>query len=99
MGTVNPLDMPRFRESAMYLFVKDELRVPVTATLIHNAIKSRKIAAIKLSGNNHFSTRSVLDWVESIGIPVDWDVAQAECKRALARDVVLETDSALSELS
>lgn len=98
MRAVNYLDVPRFREPGVYRFIKDELRVPVTPTLIHNAIKAKQLKAIKLSGNNHFSTREILKWIEHIGIPVDWKMAEAECKRALALDDLAETDAALAQL-
>ena len=94
---VHPLDMPDMdNQQAVYEFVTKDIGLSmITPTRIKDAVKSKELAATKISGNNHFTRRNVLRWLESVGVAIDWQRSDLAAKRDYASRELIETNAAL----
>lgn len=98
MSYVDPLDIPDMNQDDVFRYVRIVGRIPITPSTVHQAVLSKDLVPTKLSGKNRFTRRSALKWVESMGIPVDFDVARATRKRELAAEELALADATLAEL-
>ncbi|MFN6553758.1 hypothetical protein ACP6C7_29110 [Mycolicibacterium septicum] len=98
---VHPLDSPTLLDQAAVLdFVAKDVGLSmITPTRIKDAVRAKTLKPCKISGTNRFTRRNVLEWLESLGVVVDWDAADALAKRESAAQILAETDAALAELS
>jgi hypothetical protein len=60
---LNPLDVADLTESGLFRFLKYDVGVPVTASLIHTAVMRREIIPTRLGRRNMFSRRDGLNWL------------------------------------
>lgn len=98
---VNPLDAPDFKTHEEVLnFIANDVEVLVNPTRIHNAIKFRELEALKISGRNRYTRRSILTWLETkLNVNIDWESAELAAKRDRAAVKIAETTAALEMLS
>ena len=94
---VNPLDHPALKSEIGVADKLQEIRLPITQSMVHVAILRGDLKAVKIANKNYLTYRAVFKWVESLGIPIDWEAAAIMAKLDIAQRKLVETGSALAE--
>lgn len=61
---LDPLDVPDLNEQRLFLFMRDELGLPVKEGFIHQEIIEREIVPTVIAGKLFFTRRDALEWLE-----------------------------------
>lgn len=97
MSYLDPLDVPDLKEHQLFLFMKNELGLPVTEGYIHNEIIAREIVPTKIGSNNYFTRRDALEWLERTRKMSR--IAARDRRRERAKRELKEADAQLADLS
>ena len=103
MSYLDPLDAPNMNVRQVHRFVTDDVGFMMKKQQIDTAVAHGKLPCIRGAGSrgNRFSRRMVLKWLESLGVPVDWDRARVEAARQhaqAAKRELADVDAQLTEL-
>lgn len=98
---VHPLDSPDLLDQrAVHDFIVNDVGLMmITPTRIKDAVKAKQLEATKISGNNHYTRRNVLKWLESIGVAIDWRASEITSKRDSAAKELAEANAALDVIA
>ena len=88
---VNSLDHPAIKGEIGVAYKVQEIRLPITQSMVHVAILRGDLKAIKIGNKNYFTYRTVFKWVESLGIPIDWEAAAMMAKRDIAQPKLVDS--------
>lgn len=64
MNYLDPLDVPDLNEERLFLFMRDELGLPVKEGFIHQEIIEREIVPTVIAGKLFFTRRDALEWLQ-----------------------------------
>ncbi|MCV7343795.1 hypothetical protein [Mycolicibacterium rhodesiae] len=98
MPYINLLDRAEFNTAAVHRFIVEECGFPVTLTKVELAAAAGELETVRATHHNRYSRRMALRWLESLGVAVDWDIANDEARRELARLAQREAEAELAEL-
>jgi hypothetical protein len=89
MPYIHPLDLAEFSTAKVHQFITEECHFPVTLTKVELAANAGELQAAKVAGKYKYSRRMALQWLESLGVQIDWDLAHAKAERDVAAKVAL----------
>lgn len=89
MPYISALDLAEFNTIRVHRFVVDECHFPVTITKVELAAAAGELKSVRVAGKNKYSRRMALQWLESLGVQIDWSLAAAEADRDVAAKVAL----------
>lgn len=89
MPYINPLDLAQFSTVDVHRFITEECHFPVTLTKVELAVNAGELHAVKVAGKYKYSRRMALQWLERLGVQIDWDLAAAEAEDDVAAQVAM----------
>ncbi|OBF79760.1 hypothetical protein A5791_10465 [Mycobacterium sp. 852002-51163_SCH5372311] len=89
MPYIHPLDSAEFSTVQVHRFITEECHFPVTLTKVELAAAAGELRSVRVTRKNKYSRRMALEWLASLGVQVDWDLAAAEAQRDVAAKVAL----------
>ncbi|WP_156660676.1 hypothetical protein [Mycobacterium sp. 852002-10029_SCH5224772] len=91
------MDLAEFSTAQVHRFIVDECHFPVTPTKVDLAANAGELKAVKVAGKYKYSRRMALQWLESLGVQIDWKLAAEAAGRDVARRRRIEQDLARYE--
>ncbi|GAS86943.1 hypothetical protein [Mycolicibacterium brisbanense] len=93
MGYVAPLDAVEFSTNQVHRFITEDCHFPVTITKVELAAATGELKSVRATRHNRYSRRMALEWLESLGVHIDWEVAAAEAEREVLGTVAAQLAS------
>jgi hypothetical protein len=84
MPYIHPLDLAEFSTAKVHQFITEECHFPVTLTKVELAVNAGELHAAKVAGKYKYSRRMALQWLERLGVHIDWDMAGEAASRDVA---------------
>ncbi|AMU74387.1 hypothetical protein [Mycobacteroides abscessus] len=89
MPYINLLDRAEFSTAQVHRFIAEECGFPVTITKVELAAAAGELESVRATRHNKYSRRMALKWLESLGVAVDWELAESQAQRDVAERVAL----------